>query len=270
MQFVVLGSTGMVGSGVLAYFKSVGAEVITINRDRFDAASGDMAPLEKLIPAESVVVNCIGIIPRAMDTAAIMLAVNAVFPRNLSILCRKRKAKLFHISTDCVFSGDRPDGRYTIDDYCDATGLYGLTKFAGEPPDCLTLRTSVVGEEPSGRARSLLGWAMSQKGKTVDGYTNHIWNGLTSTHLAKVIEGIAESGSYHPGTHIVHSPRAVSKYELLGIFNDVYDLGLTIRPSKNREGVNRSLSSNDLYLGFCDMDIRGQVEEMKGVFERGR
>ncbi|NIN35624.1 MAG: sugar nucleotide-binding protein, partial [Gammaproteobacteria bacterium] len=39
-------------------------------------------------------------------------------------------ARLIHISTDCVFSGDK--GHYTESEFADARDLYGRTKYLGE------------------------------------------------------------------------------------------------------------------------------------------
>ena len=57
--------------------------------------------------------------------------INAIGPRNLSIAAAKTGAKMVHISTDYVFSGDgnRP---YTEFDPVGPKAMYGITKLAGE------------------------------------------------------------------------------------------------------------------------------------------
>src|SRR6266550_46587 len=96
-----------------------------------------------------VVINCIGIVKQ--DAAAHdpiqSISVNALFPHRLAQVCRAQGARLLQISTDCVFSGRK--GNYNETDESDAQDLYGKTKFLGEVsgPDCLTIRTSMIGRE---------------------------------------------------------------------------------------------------------------------------
>src|SRR6187455_1506411 len=87
------------------------------------------------------VVNCIGII-KQLATAhdpVLSLSVNSLLPHRLQRLCVAAGARLIHISTDCVFRGDK--GMYTEDDPSDALDLYGRTKFLGETsgPGALTI-----------------------------------------------------------------------------------------------------------------------------------
>jgi len=97
------------------------------------------------------VINCIGIIKQlqAAKDPIISLSINSLFPHRLANLCRIGGVRMVQISTDCVFSGRQ--GGYTEDDASDAEDLYGRTKFLGEiaVPDCLTLRTSIIGRELS-------------------------------------------------------------------------------------------------------------------------
>ena len=113
-----------------------------------------------------MVVNCIGLVkqrPEAADAAALVRA-NALFPHQLRAACAQRGARLIHISTDCVFSGDR--GGYAEDDRPDPADLYGRSKLAGEPEGegVLTLRTSMLGRELD-RASGLLEWFLSVRGE---------------------------------------------------------------------------------------------------------
>lgn len=57
--------------------------------------------------------------------------INALGPRNLSIAAAKYQAKLIHVSTDYVFSGDGSKP-YTEFDIPNPQGAYGKTKLEGE------------------------------------------------------------------------------------------------------------------------------------------
>ncbi len=56
---------------------------------------------------------------------------NAIGPRNLAIACEKIGAKLIHVSTDYVFSGDGSTP-YVEWDRCEPQSAYGSTKYLGE------------------------------------------------------------------------------------------------------------------------------------------
>lgn len=58
--------------------------------------------------------------------------INAIGPRNLSIAATQTGAKLIHISTDYVFSGDMADRPLIEFDAVGPKGMYGKTKLAGE------------------------------------------------------------------------------------------------------------------------------------------
>jgi dTDP-4-dehydrorhamnose reductase len=106
----------------------------------------------------------------------------------------------------------------------------------------MTLRTSFVGPE-KGTKRSLLEWTFGQKGRTVNGFTNHRWNGVSTVNFARIAEKIMLDGLYENGIFHIFSTDTVTKYELLKIFNEVFSLGMTINPVEAVECCDRSLSS---------------------------
>src|SRR5262249_47411716 len=131
-----------------------------------------------------VVVNCIGVIkqlPTAHDSI-ISLSINSLLPHHLAKLCQLNEARLIHISTDCAFSGRQ--GNYTEEDASDADDLYGRTKFLGEvgSKGCLTLRTSIIGRELS-TSNGIVEWFLSQRGRSVFGYTHAVFSGFTTLAL---------------------------------------------------------------------------------------
>jgi len=262
-KIAVIGSTGMLGYAVSEYFFAQGWDVQRIDRQDYDIAEDPVSKLEPLLNGSQCVVNCAGVIkPRiAVNSVENVVRINAIFPRNLAELCRRRKMMCFHITTDCVYSGRK--GQYTEHDLFDAEDLYGMTKNAGETANCMTLRTSIIGEE-KGQSRSLLEWARSQAGQEIKGFINHSWNGVTTLYLAEIIALILEWDLYRPGIFHIHSPDSVSKYELMQIFNEVYGLQLQITPHEADLSVDRSLASIfTLSKDLASKPIRQQVREMR-------
>jgi dTDP-4-dehydrorhamnose reductase len=210
-----------------------------------------------------VVINCIGIIKALEEKSGRLLNVwlNAVLPHQLYEICRAKGVRLIHISTDCVFSGNKGD--YHEDDPSDAEDVYGKTKYLGEVsgPGALTLRTSFIGRELSG-ANGLLEWFLSNKGGRVDGYANAIFSGFPSWHLAGIIADIIArhkslSGLYHV------SSEPISKYRLLTLINQAMKLNIDVKEYPDFH-CDRSLDSTRFRreTGFQPLAWERMVEEM--------
>ena len=111
----------------------------------------------------------------------------------------------------------------------------------------MILRTSIIGEEIHKNA-SLISWAKSQKGKSVNGFLNHFWNGITTKQYAIICEQIIENNLYEEDLFHIHSKDIVSKYQMLEYFNEKYDLNRKIKPYITNPICDRSLSS---IKGLC-------------------
>ncbi|MFM8331419.1 MAG: dTDP-4-dehydrorhamnose reductase family protein, partial [Candidatus Methylumidiphilus sp.] len=164
---------------------------------------------------------------------------NSLLPHRLATLCSIAGARLIHISTDCVFSGDR--GGYTEDDPSDARDVYGKTKFLGEVTDShtITLRTSIIGHELQ-TTHGLVEWFLSQE-RQCKGYTKAIFSGLPTVVLARIISDIVISRPDLSGVYHL-AARPISKYELLNLIAAVYGKEIEIIPD-DQFVVDRSLSA---------------------------
>jgi len=177
-----------------------------------------------------VVVNCIGIVKQdatAKDPVK-SITVNALFPHRLAHVCRVANARLIHISTDCVFSGQAGDYKET--DKADAEDLYGRTKFLGEVAyeNSLTIRTSMIGRELSG-AHGLIEWFLSQRGQTVRGFKRAVFSGFTTAALADVISNVISKHPELSGVwHVAAEP--INKFELLSLVKEAFKLNIEIGP----------------------------------------
>ena len=190
-----------------------------------------------------VVINCIGMIKQLQNAnnPLVVLPINSIFPHRLSLLCRLAGARLIHISTDCVFSGEK--GGYTEKDISDANDLYGKSKYIGEIHDefnTVTIRTSIIGHELNSKY-ALIDWFLSQDG-TIRGYTKCIFSGLPTVELASVIKNIIIPNKELSGLYHVSST-PISKFDLLSIVAKRY--GKNINILEDSEVVlDRSLDSS--------------------------
>jgi len=246
---LVLGATGMLGHKLMQTLSKNFSVTGTVRADSSAFSShpvfagmtiignvraDDLATVQRAIERSNpdVVINCIGIVkqlPAASDPLP-SIAINALFPHQLAKICRQKNIRLIHMSSDCVFSGNR--GNYSEDDPSDAEDLYGRTKYLGEVnyPGCLTVRTSIIGRELE-TAHGLIEWFLSQEGKTVSGYRKAIFSGLTTIALSEIIgEIISDYPVLHGIRQIASEP--VSKYDLLNLVKKTYGMTITLEPDE--------------------------------------
>ena len=165
--------------------------------------------------APDVVINCVGLVKQLADADDPLAAIpiNALLPHRLARLCELAGARLVHVSTDCVFAGDR--GNYRESDFADATDLYGRSKYLGEVRErdnAITLRTSIIGRELNS-AHGLIDWFLAQQG-SVRGFRRAIFSGLPTVELARVVRDyVIPRPELHGLYHVASAP--ISKLDLL-------------------------------------------------------
>jgi dTDP-4-dehydrorhamnose reductase len=133
---------------------------------------------------------------------------------------------------------------YKETDIPDAVDNYGISKYLGEPygKKSLCVRTSIIGHELQTK-HSLLNWFLDQK-KSVKGYKNAIFSGLTTLEIAKVLDKFIIPNKNLEGLYHL-SGKTISKYDLLNLIKKVYKLNIKININRNVK-INRSLNSNSL------------------------
>ncbi len=265
MRILILGGSGMLGHALLKALAPRHDVRVTLHHPlehyrqwplfhETNSFSGvDVRAPANLAPAliqfrPQAVVNCVGLVkqsPVAGDVLA-NLEINAAAPHRIAGLCRDTGARLIHVSTDCVFSGRK--GMYTETDNPDAEDLYGRAKLLGEPdaPHCLTLRTSFVGRELSGKL-GLLEWFLGQTG-SIKGFRRAIFSGFTTLEMSRIVEMLLTkfpeaSGLYHV------SSEPIDKYSLLKLFQDHFRRPLTINGDDSL-AIDRSLDSTRFRCDF--------------------
>lgn len=231
MRILILGGDGMLGHQLFKHLKPNHDVRVTLRQDldvykkfMLFSTENSYSGIDVRSPINlagmithfhpDVVVNAIGIVKQLPEASQSIpsIEINALFPHRLALLCKDINARMIHLSTDCVFSGKK--GNYKESDTSDADDLYGRTKFLGEVTEkhCLTLRTSMIGQELS-RKNNLLEWFLAQK-ETVHGYKEFIFSGFTTLELSRVIENLLIN---YPKAHGVYhvSSEPISKYDLL-------------------------------------------------------
>lgn len=269
MKLYIFGANGMLGNYIQSFF-SKNYQVIPLTRKDYDLSKLSINTLEKLLQNKylqknDIVINCAGVIPQASKqrelNTRLYFTINSLFPVILSQICDKYEAKIIHITTDCIFSGK--EGNYHENSIHDEISDYGLSKSLGELCKATIIRTSIIGEEVNNK-RSLLEWVRSNRGGEINGFTNHIWNGVTCLQLSKIIEKMIREKIYWEGVRHTFSPRSISKYELANIINETYKLNIKINEFKTDDNVDKTL--NTIYrinTIFKIPDLKEQIKELE-------
>jgi dTDP-4-dehydrorhamnose reductase len=245
-RVLVLGAMGMLGHKLVQVLSASHEVAATVREPRqgfkvppnlasarlfHEVNAARLETLERVMEAfpPYAVLNCVGVIKQqeAAPDAETAIAINALFPHQVGRLADQCGARVIHFSTDCVFTGEK-GAPYREDDRPDAADLYGRSKLLGELTGerHLTLRTSIIGRELRGR-RSLVEWAIRQRGQTIQGYARALYTGLPTIELATLVAGLLDDfpalgGLWHVGSD------PISKYALLVLLNEAYDLHLNI------------------------------------------
>ncbi|MDI3314821.1 MAG: dTDP-4-dehydrorhamnose reductase [Mycobacterium sp.] len=152
-RIVITGAGGQVGRFLAAAAADRGGDVLALTSAQWDIT--DPAAAERIVQTGDVVINCAAYtdVDAAESEAVRAYAVNATGPRYLARACARAGARLIHVSTDYVFSGEfggRPPRPYEPGDQTGPVNAYGRTKLAGESavlaacPDATVVRTAWV------------------------------------------------------------------------------------------------------------------------------
>jgi dTDP-4-dehydrorhamnose reductase len=265
MRILILGGDGMLGHQLFKHLKPRHDVRVTLHQDLAVYKKFMLFNTENIYTGIDVrspikltgvltdfhpdaVVNAVGIVKQLPEASESIpsIEINALFPHRLALLCKNIGARMIHLSTDCVFSGNK--GNYKESDAPDPDDLYGQTKYLGEVTEknCLTLRTSMIGQELF-RKKNLLEWFLAQN-KTVRGYKKFIFSGFTTLELSRIIENMVLNYAEANGVYHVSSD-PISKYNLLSLIKANLKLPVEIIPDESFV-CDRSLDSSKFRREF--------------------
>jgi dTDP-4-dehydrorhamnose reductase len=271
-RILIFGSTGMLGSEVLKVFAKEKNFIVSatyknkkslnilkknfnlflmnkIKFIKFDVTNYKNKSLKECLGNNQHIINCIGVIKPYIDEknkkSRNALLVNSIFPHNLNEINKSHEnAKIYQIATDCVFSGK--EGNYLENSEHDALDIYGKTKSLGEVNDknFFNIRCSIIGNE-IGNYKSLVEWFKMQKINTkINGFSNHLWNGITTYVFAEIIKTIILKKIYIPNLIHIVPKNKISKFELLKLFKKIFNRkDITIKKILSNKKTDRTLGT---------------------------
>ncbi|MEV5427846.1 dTDP-4-dehydrorhamnose reductase [Streptomyces sp. NPDC052701] len=176
MRWLVTGAGGMLGRDVVDELTRRGEHVTGLDRAALDVTRPEAVGAAVADRRPDIVVNCAAY--TAVDDAESdeerALRVNGDGPRLLARACAAHGARLIHVSTDYVFSGDARTTPYPEDHPPAPRTAYGRTKLAGEravreelPGASVILRTAwLYGAHGTSFVRTMIG--LEARRDTVD------------------------------------------------------------------------------------------------------
>ncbi len=236
MKILVLGHNGLLGNANYKFFRSLNYNVHTCN----EWFPSDAFKYEVQQFNGDYIINCIG----AISQKTANFSVNIELPIWLD---KNAKCRVIHPTSDLHALNDYGFSKYESFKYLLKWGQ--RTKI---------IRTSIIGFE-IGTKYSLLEWFLSQD-KKVEGYTKAIWNGITT------LEWAFQAGSMmmnwdSMNTSVTVGTDKISKYELLKLFNKLFNKNIEIIPID--KGEDRSLD-----LDIKLPSIEQQLKQLKVFYGR--
>ena len=221
MALVITGAGGQVGGFLAARAAGAGRDVLALTSSQCDIT--DRAAAEAVVAAGDVVINCAAYtdVDAAESDPDAAHAVNAVGPGHLADVCARAGARLVHISTDYVFSGDfgaAPARPYEPDDPTGPCNVYGRTKLAGEHavlaalPGATVVRTAWVYTGGAGTDFVAAMARLAAGDDTVEVVDDQIGS---PTYVADLVDALLQVADGSVGAPVVHAANAgaVSRFE---------------------------------------------------------
>lgn len=236
MNILVLGHNGMLGHMVVKYLTDHGHQIQTTDY-RFPSIDFKSYVIDY---DGDFIVNCIGAIPQKTSD----FNVNAELPIWLDVYSNTR---ILHAGTDC----ESDNTEYGISKK-KASGWIKLSASKTK-----IIKTSIIGPEIKSKS-SLLEWFLNST-SAVTGFSNAMWNGITTLEWSKNCENIINNWDSYSTETILYSD-CISKFEVLETIKTIFlkeiDIMKDDRPAKNK------CLKGDVYTGT----IKTQLEELKKYY----
>lgn len=201
-KIIVTGCNGQLGRAInVKYGNNTDIELVNT-----DVGELDITDIDKTIEfvrqvKPYAVINCAA--HTAVDACETDVdnayKINAIGPRNLSIAARETGAKLMHISTDYVFSGDASEP-YIEFDTPDPQGMYGKTKLAGEhfveqfAKDYFIVRTAWLYGDGKNFVKTML--RLSETKDEIGVVKDQVGSPTSTLELVKIIDTLIWTENY--------------------------------------------------------------------------
>lgn len=262
MRILVTGAAGQLGYDVCRVLAERRMEYRGMPSWELDVTDQDAVRKTLAAFRPDGVINCAAYtkVDQAEDEPEECWAVNADGVRNLALGCREAGAKLLHISTDYVFSGDGTHF-YSPDDDVNPQSVYGKSKLAGELAarsileKCFIVRTSwAFGRSSLNFVKTLL--RLAQTRTEVSVVCDQVGSPTATADLALLLCDMVAAdryGAYHATNEGVCSRVEFAKeiFRLAGKNVRVNAVSTSEYPARAARPLNSRMSKDKLEkMGF--------------------
>lgn len=278
-KVLVVGSKGQLGTDCMSVFgeKALGVDLPEIDiSDRFQC----LEKLDEVSP--SVIVNCAAYTAvDACETDPACWSVNADGPKHLAEWAVAKGAFLVHVSTDYVFSGDKPLFEACVEsDPTNPISEYGKSKLAGEQAvlksgaQAAILRTAwLYGSTGNNFLKTMLRLTTENPGKAFKVVNDQFGSPTCSYTLARQIQSVVdcrETGVFHATSegYCTWYDLACAFLDRLGIEHHFVPCGTDEFPTPTKRPANSILAN--VRLKELGINLFGDwKEELSAYVERG-
>ena len=230
MKILILGNEGLLGNCVEKYFRKIDWAVVLVTKLRWpDEDFISFVKEEKF----DWIINCIAKIPQSNDKS-----INGYFVVNfgLPVFLASIGTKLIHASSNI-----EDDSLYSMSKVmCDKV----LANF----DNVYTIKCSIIGIEKNNN-RSLLSKFLNTKEESWVGYSNYMWNGITTLEWANIAHSIIIGENKNK--LITPYSTEISKYNLLVEFCKIFGKDIIIKPAE-LPVINTQYINNGLFCGSIE------------------
>src|ERR1700719_1237116 len=132
MKIVIIGAGGRLGSALMREYRDK-FEILGFDHEQLDISDEKetnewLSPLDFDVLINAAAFTNVDLCETKREEA---FQINAAAPKNLAQICRDKKVRLIHFSTDYVFDGEKQEP-YLESDVAKPISVYGESKRAGE------------------------------------------------------------------------------------------------------------------------------------------
>lgn len=256
-RYLVTGVNGQLGYDIVKELNKRGIyDILKLDIDDMDITDKRIVNKIMMEYKPEIVFHCAAWtnVDGAEDNEEICYSVNVDGTKNIIDACRNIGAKLFYISSDYVFDGNK-DGLYEITDEVNPIGVYGKSKAEGEEivksyNKSFIIRTSwVFGINGKNFVKTMLKLALNNK--EINVVSDQIGSPTYTADLAKILVDMSETdkyGIYHINNEGYCTWAELAKYIFESNKKDVKinEILSSEYPTKAKRPLNSRLSKKSL------------------------
>ncbi len=203
----------------------------------------DIAAVERYVADNKIdiIVNCAAYtaVDRAESDEDTARLINADAVENIARAAAKNNAKVIHVSTDYVFSGDNCTP-YREDDATSPTGAYGRTKLLGEQrlmsicPDSVILRTAWL-YSPWGNNFMKTMLRLGNERESLNVVYDQVGSPTAAEDLAQAIFSIIEAPKFVSGIYHFTNEGVCSWYDFTRAIHHIADIQCDVQPIRSEQ-----------------------------------